>query len=270
MIDDNIRAYYDKGREQERLTRGGGTLELIRTQELLRRYLPAPPADVIDVGGGPGTYAAWLAREGYQVHLIDPVPLHVEQVTTASAAQPEHPFSVAIGDARALEAADSSFDAALLFGPLYHLTERSERIAALREARRVLRPGGIVLAVGISRFGSLLDSLRQGYLGDPEAAQTIERTLADGQNRNPGLERYPGWFTTSYFHLPEELAAEVAESGLMLEAVLGIEGPGGFVGDGWDDPAQQPAMLRAAQAVEAEPSLLGVSAHILAVGRKGQ
>jgi SAM-dependent methyltransferase len=270
VIDGNMRRYYERGRERERLTRGGGTLELVRTQELLRRYLPSPPADVLDVGGGPGVYAAWLAQAGYRVHLVDPLPLHVEQAAAAAAAQPNHPFTAAVGDARRLDESDTSCDATLLFGPLYHLTERAERIAALAEARRVLRPGGLALVVAISRFGSLLDGLRQGILGDPEAAQVIERTLRDGQHRNPGLDRYPGWFTTAYFHLPAELAAEVTESGLILEALIGIEGPGEFVGNGWDDPQERPHILRAARVVEREASLLGVSAHLLAVARKSR
>jgi ubiquinone/menaquinone biosynthesis C-methylase UbiE len=270
VIDRDMRRYYEQGRERERLTRGGGTLELVRTQELLQRYLPPPPADVLDVGGGPGVYAAWLAQAGYRVHLVDPLPLHVEQAAEAAAAQPTHPFTAAVGDARRLDEADASFDAALLFGPLYHLTERAERIVALAEARRVLRPGGIALVMAISRFGSLLDGVRQGYLGDPDAAQVIEETLRSGQNWNPGLEHFPNWFTTAYFHLPTDLAAEVTESGFTLEAIIGIEGPGGFVGNGWGDPHQHSHILRAARLVEQEASLLGLSPHLLAVARRSR
>ncbi len=61
MIDPDIRAHYDLGLERERLSRDGVSLEFVRTQELLRRYLPPPPADILDVGGGPGRYAIALA-----------------------------------------------------------------------------------------------------------------------------------------------------------------------------------------------------------------
>ena len=95
----------------------------------------------------------------------------------------------------------------LLLGPLYHLTERDDRLAAWREARRVLRPGGVVLAAAISRFASTLDGLRLGLFDDDAFAQIAERDLRDGQHRNPtGNPRY---FTTTYFHRPEELRTEV-------------------------------------------------------------
>ena len=267
MIDDEIRAYYQRGGERDRLLSGGGALELIRTQELLQRYVPPPPASVLDVGGGPGTYAAWLVGLGYRVHLIDPMPLHVEQASAAAAAQPDHPFTAALGDARRLDEPDASHDAVLLLGPLYHLTARANRLLALTEARRVLRPGGIVAAVGISRFASLLDMLRQGMLGDAEAMAFVERDVRDGQHRNPMLERFPGWFTTAYFHHPTELAEEVEAAGFVLETLLGIEGPAAFVGDAWSDPGQREQALWVARAVEREPSLLGLNSHLLAVGR---
>src|SRR5258706_4289206 len=129
--------HYDAAREVDRLESGANRIELARTQELTTRYAPPPPAVVYDVGGGPGLYALWLARQGYSVHLVDAHPLHVEQAPRASAGPPQAPLaSAAQGDARRLEFSDDSADMVLLLGPLYHLTERSERVAAFREARR--------------------------------------------------------------------------------------------------------------------------------------
>jgi ubiquinone/menaquinone biosynthesis C-methylase UbiE len=79
--------------------------------ELLARYLPAPPARILDVGGGTGVHAIWLAERGYEVHLIDPVPLHVER------ARVYNRFTVAEGDARDLAQPDCSADVVLLLGP---------------------------------------------------------------------------------------------------------------------------------------------------------
>src|SRR5262245_55472810 len=197
-----IDSHYAGGGERDRLAQGVGRLELARTQELLRRYLPPPPAVVADVGGGPGRYAGWLAGLGYEVHLTDLVPLHLAQAEEASRARPDRPVaSVTVGDARALARPDGGTDAVLLLGPLYHLTDRADRLAALREARRVLRPGGVLVAAAISRFASALDGLRCGYLDDPAFAAIVGRDLADGQHRNP--TRHPAYLPTPLLPPPD-------------------------------------------------------------------
>lgn len=66
-----IAGHYASGYESGRLERGGGQLERERARELLSRFLPPPPCTVLDIGGGPGAHACWLATRGYEVHLID-------------------------------------------------------------------------------------------------------------------------------------------------------------------------------------------------------
>ena len=264
--DPAMRAHYEAGAEVDRLVSNGERrLELVRTLELLERYLPAPPARILDVGGGPGVYAEILARQGYEVSLVDPLPLHVGTAEAVSAAQPDAPFHARVGDARELPDPDDSCDAVLLFGPLYHLTERDDRLRALAEARRVVRPDGVVLAVGISRFASVFDGLRAGYLLDAEFQHIVERDLREGQHRNP--DDRAGWFTTAYFHHPDELGAECESVGLSVEAVLGVEGPGAWFPGLWDNEPGRQATLFAARAVEAEPAMLAASPHLLVVGR---
>ena len=237
---------------------------------MLSRYLPPAPATVLDVGGGSGVYALPLAEDGYEVRLIDPVPLHVEQARAGSALQPEASLAgVEVGDARALSQASETVDAVLLLGPLYHLTQREDRVRALREARRVVRPGGVVLAVGISRFASTIDGLYQGLLADDEFEAIVERDVETGQHRNPTGR--PQWFTTAYFHLPGELREETGEVGLRVEALVGIEGPARNLPDldAWlEDPVRRAKLLAAVRRVEAAPDLLGASPHLLVVGRR--
>jgi SAM-dependent methyltransferase len=263
-------AHYAAAFEEPRLALGSGRLEFIRTCDLIRRCFPPPPAVVLDVGGGPGVYACWLARLGYRVHLRDAVPLHVEQARAASNRQPDCPLAgAAVGDARRLDRADDSVDAVLLLGPLYHLIQRDDRLTAWREVRRVLKPGGVVLAAAISRFASTLDGLRLGLFDDPVFAAIAEQDLRDGQHRNPTGD--PRYFTTTYFHPPQELQAEAEEAGLRHETTLGVEGPGWLLQDfdrWWEDEKRRERLLTVARALEAEPSLLGVSAHLLAVARK--
>ena len=225
MLDPEVLAHYQEGEEDARLTRH--SLELIRTQELLQRHLPSPPARILDIGGGSGVYASWLADLGYDVHLIDPVPLHVEQ------ARAKGGFAAAEGDARALDQPDGSCDVVLLLGPLYHLVEREERLLALREALRVVRPGGLVAVAAISRSASLIDGTARDFMAEPDFRDIVATVLAGGAHRNP--ERRPDWFTTAYFHWPDELDGELREAGVAEVDVVGIEGPGEWFRTGPDD-----------------------------------
>ena len=155
-----VRHYETVKGEATRLTQGSHRLEFERTKEILLRYLPPPPAQILDAGGGPGAYAFWLAERLYEVHLMDVVPLHVEQAKAAN--KDGILASICQGDARSLDFESDSMDAVLLLGPIYHLQERSDRIQALKEIRRVLKKGGIAFCAVISRFAPLLDGLRQG------------------------------------------------------------------------------------------------------------
>ena len=263
-----IREHYESEVvEADRLTRGAGWLEFVRTQEVIRRHLPPGPLELLDVGGGAGVHAEWLADDGHTVHLIDPMPNHVAQAQRL--ARPGRRITAAVGDARSLEVDDDSTDAVLLLGPLYHLTKQADRVRALREAGRVIRPGGLVFVAAISRFASLLDGLSREFVFDPRFRPIVERALLDGQHRNP--DRTPHWFTTAYFHRPTDLADEASEAGLDSVEVVGVEGVAGWfhgIFDRWDDPDQRETILFAARAIESEPSLLGASPHMLMVTKK--
>lgn len=265
-----ILRYYEEFDEASRLRQGWFRLEEARTRELILRHLPASPARVIDVGGAAGIYACWLAERGYEVHLIDPVPKHVEQARDASSRQPKHPLASAhVGDARQLNFENESADAILLLGPLYHLVDREDRLACLREARRVLRPGAVVWAAGISRFASLFDSLSSGFFDDPAFAPILARDLEDGQHRNPTGN--PIYFVDAYFHRPGELSRELLAAGFQVVEIVAIEGPGWLARDFdrlWNDSAQRERLLEIIRKVEREPSILGVSSHVMGIGRK--
>jgi len=265
---EDIQRYYARGFEKERLDTGVFRLELERTKELLSRFLPPPPSTVLDVGGGPGRYARWLAGLGYEVHLVDPVPRHVEEAREQHHGEPSI-TSAELGDARDLERASGSAEAVLLLGPLYHLTDREDRLRALGEAFRVLRTGGILCAAAISRYASMLDGLSRDLFADPRFRKIAEHGLATGQHRNPTLD--PAFFTTAYFHEPLELEAEMRAAGFDVDGVYGIEGPGWVVPNAverWENPRQREELLWFARAVERAPSLTGMSAHLLGVARK--
>ena len=239
-------------------------------QEIVTRYLPPPPAVVLDIGGGSGPYACWLAKAGYEVHLVDPVDLHIEQAKEASNQQPEHPIaSISLGDARALRFSSTSVDAVLLLGPLYHLIDQDERLLALREAHRVLRTSGVMVAAGISRFASMLDSFFEDRFRTPIHRDIVQNDLETGYHRNPTESLK--YFTDAHLHRPEELDSEVVEVGFQHQATLAVEGPAWLfrsVESYWTDSDQRAMVLDMIRKIEAEPSILGMSAHILAIGTK--
>ncbi len=267
---EKVAEHYASGYEADRLHTGAGKLDCERSRELLKRFLPPAPATILDVGGGPGGHACWLAKQGYEVHLIDITPLHVRLAKEASRCQPEAPLASAnVGDARSLSWHAETVDTALLFGPLYHLTDKKDRLKALQEAHRVLKPGGLFLGVGISRFASTMDGLRSGFLKDPVFAEIVTGDLRNGHHRNStGNLNY---FMDAFFHHPDELKSEVSEAGFSVKGVYGVEGPSWLAPDldaWWSNEVQRDELLRVARALESEPALLGVSAHLIVVGKK--
>jgi SAM-dependent methyltransferase len=263
-INEAVSAYYERSDEQGRLRID--VVELLRTRELLTAWLPAAPAEVLDVGGGAGVYALWLTGLGYTVDLVDAMPKHIEQALDASR-QAASPLRTAqVGDARALAWPDASVDAVLLLGPLYHLTEAADRHKALAEAWRVLRPGGLVIAAAIGRWASTADGLSRGFLGEEPFAAIVAADVATGVHRNP--DAHPHWFTTAYFHTPDELAAEVAAAGFEVDGPLAVEGPWPVHPSLLDGGALQEVALAAIRRLERDPSVLGGSPHVLVAGTK--
>jgi len=265
-----ILEFYDHGQEASRLARGIGPLEYVRTQEIIQRYFPAPPAQVFDIGGGPGAYSLWLARLGYTVHLVDRSPLHVQQSRGGSFNQADHPLSgIILGDGRCLPYPANCADAILLHGPLYHLVEKIDRLAALQEARRILRPYGVLLAVMISCYASSLVGLVRGWLDDPDFFAMCVQELASGKHIPPAS--WPGLFTTAYFHHPGELESEVQTAGLIMETTLAVQGPGWLARDfeqAWQNEQRRETILALVRRMESEAGALGMSPHNIVVARK--
>jgi len=267
--DREILEYYELGKERDRLQtpRGGAPLERERTREVLGRHLPAPPATVVDVGGGAGVHALWLSSLGYEVHLRDPVPLHVEQAGADARERGVRLASAAVGDARDLDLEDGSADLALLLGPLYHLQEAADRRRALLEARRVLRSGGLLAVAAISRWAAVLDGLRLGLLEDRGHLGVLDKVQDTGR-----FDPLPqGGFTKAYFHRPAELHGEVEAVGFGVLDLVGLEGAGFLLSDfaeRWSDPRKRAALMEGARRIEGVPELLGLSAHLLLVGRR--
>jgi SAM-dependent methyltransferase len=261
-LDVAMRAYYARGREADRLSGPKGVVEFERTKEILARALPAAPGSIADIGGGPGRYALWLAGLGHRVEHRDLIELHVDQLRTAPVAG----VRSAVADARNVDLRDASVDAVLLLGPLYHLLDRADRVRALREAARIVRPGGVVFAAAISRWAARLDGIVIERLYHAvELVRAAEETGILMPFVDDGF--------CAYLHRPDELAAEIADAGLVLEDLVGVEGlhlGSDDLAARLADPVAREALFDAARSIERVPELLGLSPHMVATARRSE
>lgn len=267
-----IYEFYENGAEIGRLERGLGKVEAQRTKELLSRLLPeGKRLHICDVGGGIGYYSQWLAEQGHEVTLIELAPAAVEYAR----AHQTTPYRAEQGDARDLSLVEAeSMDAVLLMGPLYHLLQKQERLLALREAHRILKPGGLLIAAGISKFSSATWAVSvfgaaNDFLDDEIYFEMLEGEILRNEHIRP--KEYPNFLAQAYFHTPEGLEKELEEGGFSPAGVYAVEGCIWFcpaLQEKWEIPESRERLLRLVRMTEQEPSLLGISPHFLAVGKK--
>ena len=267
-IDDYVLAGYNAGIERGRLHHGLGLIEFARTKEILSEQLPPPPAVVYDIGGAYGEYAYWLAGLGYEVHLFDLAERHIEMAHEFGAELGLTLAAAEVADARCIDRPDGSADAILLFGPLYHITDRGERLVCLRECDRLLKPGGLLLTANITCFSSTLNYVsmydQKSVLDDDVMYQTLVRTVETGIH----VGREMG---TAYFHRPAELKAEVEAAGFADVELRGVIGPCWMIrnlDEAWGDAHKRESILRVVRLFEKEESLMGFSTHFLSISKK--
>ncbi len=260
-LDPLLEQYYAEGDEKNRLS--AHLLEKERTLRILKKWLPSPPATILDVGGAAGVYAFPLAEMGYKVHLIDPVAQHISQAKERAAIEKKELSGYSVGDARKIDWKEASADAVLFLGPLYHLIERKDRLLALSEAKRVLKPGGLLFAAGIARCASLMDAMHKDTVF--AKLSVIEDELKTGVHR-----KITTGMTFAYLHRPAELKEELETAGFKNVTVRTIEGPvwEKRVIEALQDKKEWERLLDILETIETEEAILGASAHIMAIGSK--
>src|SRR6187401_2151112 len=164
MSSHTINTFYNSTQmETNRLGQHVFQLEKTRTQEIILRYIRSS-MKIADIGGATGAYSFWLHGMGHRVHLLDAAEFHIEATTKISITENKPLASISLGDARQLPYDDEQFDLVLLFGPLYHLQEKEDRVKSVAEAKRVLKKGGVLLAATITRYASYLMDSGKGLL----------------------------------------------------------------------------------------------------------
>lgn len=176
--DENILNY-----ELERLERHC-PVEFGLTLRALARWLPRTAEVIVELGVGSGAYSCWLASRGINIHLVD-----VSERLLAAAADrlTRQGLQGQIAGRHHLSATaltgihDQVADAVLALGPLYHLRDLEDRQRSVREAARVLRPGGVVFAAGVNKLALLRDAFRDTPETGALHRERRLRFLEDGQ-----------------------------------------------------------------------------------------
>ncbi len=174
-----LEEYYNKFNEEKRLDSRHGQVEFTTSMfyihaclEALAKGCPPEELKILDVGAGTGRYSVPLSREGYQVTAVELVRHNLGRLKKKTSNVQAYQ-----GNALNLKRfSDDSFDLTLLFGPMYHLHAKEEKLQALREAKRVTRPGGRILVAYIMNEFSvityafkerhILESLKNGMLDE--------------------------------------------------------------------------------------------------------
>ena len=279
-IDKTVLAYYEAGREFNRLRTDVGLIEFERTKEILLENLPKPPAVIYDIGGAYGEYSWWLASLGYEVHLFD---LSETNIKLSKELAKEYPTcslsSSEVGDARNIPRADNSADAVLLMGPLYHITDYDERIKAIKESFRLLKNDGVIFTAALTPYSVLLYNItvyspkgenKNTYLENTDFLAMVERELKDGCHINPNRDVYEG-LGSSHLHTAKALKAELEVGGFSDSVVHGVMGGAWLVHDIdelWKNEISRNALMNTVRLLDKHEEIIGLSGHLLAVSKR--
>ncbi|MEM7129901.1 MAG: class I SAM-dependent methyltransferase [Chloroflexota bacterium] len=239
--------------------------EFAVTMRAIQEFLPSPPAKILDVGGGPGRYAIALAQQGHIVSLCD-----LSQASLVRAEERAKAANVQLQEILPCNAVDlphfvdSAYDALLLLGPLYHLIDSAERQAALQEAYRVLKSGGLIFAAFLTKYSALrvcADRFPKWLAANPDYAERIITT---------GVHQGEWGFTTAYHVHPDEVEPLMEGAGFNSIQVVSCEGLGAhteenlnqLTGADWEWWADLNYRLGK------DSALHGAATHLLYVGHK--
>lgn len=279
-VDNSALTYYEAGFEHNRLRKDIGNIEFERTKELLLEHLPKPPAVIYDIGGAYGEYSWWLTSLGYEVHLFDLFPKNIEMSKFLKEEYPNYELhSAEVCDAVSVPREDKSADAILLMGPLYHITDYSERLLAIKESRRLLKDGGVLFTAALTPYSVLLYNITvydpfgenpNKNLEDPAFIKMVEREIKDGNHINPYNSVYSG-IGSAHLHTAKSLREELASSGFAESKIHGVMGGAWLAKDIdklWENEASRNALMNTVRLIDTCEEVIGLAGHLLAISKK--
>ena len=252
---ERINKTYDFFNEDTRLNRSrAARVEFLTTTRYIEQYL-TPGAKILDIGAGAGEYSLYFARKGYKVSALELADNNIRAFREKL--RPGDKIDLVQGNAVDLgRYADESFDAVLLFGPLYHLHSESDRQKCIAEARRVCKPDGTLFFAFISNDFVILTEIfnRPDYFvnGDYD-----KRTFALGD--------FP-----FVFHTVDECRTMLRMGGVRIIKEVASDGASELLEDRINamDEESYAQYLRYHFYICEKPEMLGMSSHLLFIGKK--
>lgn len=218
-----LEAYYNKFNEDKRLDSRHGRVEFVTSMHYIHQCLSSlsdgrdkGEIRILDLGAGTGRYSIPLAEEGYDVTAVELVKHNLGRLKKKSSAVKAYQ-----GNATNLKRfPEESFDLTLLFGPLYHLHEKEEKLAALKEAKRVTKSGGTILAAYImNEFSVITYAFKERHILESLQEGMLDESFHCTKKANP---------LYSMVRL-EDIARLNEEAGLAREKIIAADGAANYI-----------------------------------------
>ena len=260
MMSTELEKYYNKFCEEKRLTRRHGYVEYVTSMKYIHEYLPQGKKEtvkILDVGAGTGRYSVQLAGEGYDVTAVELVKYNLGILKSKKSSVKAYQ-----GNALNLSRFEADqFDMVLVFGPMYHLYTKEDKVKALKEAKRVVKPGGIILvAYYMNEYSILTYGFKEGHMKESIRNQKVDDSF---HVRSKEEDLY------DYVRI-EDIDAIDQAAGVKREKLIAADGPANYmrtVLNAMDEETYQLFIQYHLSTCERK-DLLGASAHTLDIVRK--
>ena len=262
-----IEEYYNKFNEEKRLNSRHGQIEYRITMKYIHDYLDVRMQElkaanredikILDIGAGTGRYSVSLCEEGYDVTAVELVKHNLGILK-----QKNSNVHAMQGNALHLKKLeDNTYDLTLLFGPMYHLMTKEEKIQALSEAKRVTKPGGIILvAYVMNEYAVVVYGIQENHLEESVKNGTLDASY----------HTVPAADSLYAFERIEDIDGYNEAVGLKREKILSPDGPANYIRPFVNQLSEESYELFVAYQLKVceRPDLIGAGAHTVDILRK--